>query len=170
MNIQGLVLDVDGVLSDGTLFYGERGELSKGFHARDGLGLVWLRQHGVRLALLSGRNSPAVDARADELQLDPVLLGRPDKAKALDEICAAWDLRPEVLAAVGDDLVDLPMLQRVAWSFAPADAHELVRRSVKTVTEARGGHGAVREVCEYILKARGEWAPLLERYGLVGDS
>jgi 3-deoxy-D-manno-octulosonate 8-phosphate phosphatase (KDO 8-P phosphatase) len=103
--------------------------------------------------------------RARDLALEPCLLGRPDKATALSEICKLWALQPEQLAAVGDDLVDLPMLERVGWSFAPADADPIVRSRVHTVTNAPGGRGAVREVCEAILRARGEWDAIVARYG-----
>lgn len=162
--IEGLVLDVDGVLSDGLLYYGARGESLKAYHARDGLGLVLLRDAGVRCALLSGRESPAVAPRARDLAIEICLLGRTDKGAALLEIAARWGLGLHELAAVGDDLVDLPMLRKVGWSFAPSDAHPLVRASVETQTASRGGHGAVREVCEAILRERGEWDAIVARY------
>jgi 3-deoxy-D-manno-octulosonate 8-phosphate phosphatase (KDO 8-P phosphatase) len=163
--IEGVVLDVDGVLSDGQLFYGPTGESLKAYFARDGLGLAWLREVGVRRAIVSGRDSSTVAQRARDLAIEPCLLARVDKAAALSEICELWALQPEQLAAVGDDLVDLPMLRRVGWSFAPADADSIVRACVHTVTHAPGGRGAVREVCEAILRARGEWDAIVARYG-----
>ena len=162
--VEGVVFDVDGVLSDGQLYYGPAGESLKAYHARDGLGLSLLRDAGIRRAIVSGRESPTVARRALDLGIEPCLLGRTDKDRALREICRLWDLEPQQLAAVGDDIIDLPMLRQVGWSFAPADADAVVRSCVHTVTEARGGHGAVREVCEAILRERGEWDAIVARF------
>lgn len=164
--IEAFVLDVDGVLSNGLLHYGEGGELMKSFHVRDGLGLALLRDRGVRCAILSGRNSPVVAARAAELGIEPCLLGRIDKGTALAEIAGGWGLPLERLAAIGDDLVDLPMLRAVGLSFAPADADPRVRAVADVVCPSDGGQGAVRDACEHILRLRGDWAHCAARFGL----
>lgn len=166
--IEAFVLDVDGVLSNGHLYYGEGGELMKSFHVRDGLGLALLRDRGVRCAILSGRHSPVVTARAAELGIEPCLLGRTDKGAALAEIASGWGLPLSKLAAIGDDLVDIPMLRAVGLSFAPADADPRVRAVVDVVCATDGGEGAVRDACEHILRARGDWAHCAARFGLDG--
>jgi len=164
--LRGLILDVDGVLSDGRLYYSPEGERLKAYHARDGLALVLLREDGVRLGVVSGRQSPTVEHRARELGMEPCILGCKDKAKALEDICELWDCRPSELAAMGDDWVDLPMLRRVGIAAAPGDAHLSVRAAVEVVTEARGGHGAVREFCDLLLRGRDSWPQLRQRYEL----
>lgn len=168
--VEALVLDVDGVLTDGRLHYGPEGENLKSFNVRDGLGLVLLRDTGVRLGIVSGRSSPVVDARARELRIEHCLLGRSDKSEALDELCTSWGLMPERIAAIGDDLIDLPMLARVGVSFAPIDADARVRDRVDHVVQTRGGHGAVRDVCEILLKARGHWTEIARRFQFDPDA
>jgi YrbI family 3-deoxy-D-manno-octulosonate 8-phosphate phosphatase len=164
--VQGLVLDVDGVLTDGRLYYGREGESLKSFHVRDGLGLALVRDAGMRLAILSGRESEAVARRAQELGISRCLLGRLDKAVALAELATEWKLAPSHLAAIGDDIVDVPMLRRVGVSFAPANAHPAVHRCVDVILRARGGHGAVREACEILLRATRNWSALERRFEL----
>ncbi|HEX9640305.1 MAG TPA: HAD hydrolase family protein [Candidatus Krumholzibacteria bacterium] len=167
--IRGLVLDVDGVLSDGRLHYGPDGEFLKSFHARDGLGIVLLRETGMRLAILSGRQSPVVQRRADELGFDPCLLGRSEKLGALSEIAQAWRLDLRQLAAMGDDWVDLPMLDAVGLSAAPADAAVELRRRVDILTKAKGGRGAVREFCDFLLRCNPAWPKIATRFGLTEE-
>ena len=146
-----LVLDVDGVLTDGRLYFGARGEALKVFDVRDGYGIVRLRRAGVEVAVISGRRSPMLAARCRELGVRHVHQGVPDKLAVLRRLCARLKLGPAACAAVGDDLPDVPLLRAVAMSFAVADAHPAVRRIADHVTRAGGGRGAVREVCDRLL-------------------
>lgn len=164
--IEGVVFDVDGVLTDGTLFYGIEGEALKAFSARDGMGMAMLRESGIRMAIVSGRESPVVEARAQSLGVAPVEMGRMDKATALVEIARDWDLALGRIAVIGDDLVDIPMFRKAGLSAAPADADPRVRERADLVLEANGGRGAVREFCEIILRRRGLWKGLLRQFGL----
>lgn len=166
--IEGVVFDVDGVLTDGTLYYGIEGESMKAFSARDGMGMAMLRESGIRMAIVSGRESPVVEARAKSLGVDPVEMGRMDKAAALTEIARGWGVAPARIAVVGDDLVDIPMFRRAGLSAAPADADPRVRDRADIVLTAAGGRGAVRELCEIVLRRRGLWKGMLRRFELEG--
>jgi 3-deoxy-manno-octulosonate cytidylyltransferase (CMP-KDO synthetase) len=146
-----LASDVDGVLTDGTLYYGPAGEALKSFHVRDGLGVRQLLENGVEVALITGRNDAAVARRAEELGIRHVRVGRDDKWAALEEIMAALGLGAEDVAYVGDDVQDLPVLRRVGLAIAVADAHPSVRAAVHWVTEAAGGRGAIREIADRLL-------------------
>lgn len=152
-----LILDVDGVLTDGRLLYGPDGETFKVFHAQDGSAMRALADAGVALAIISGRSSAAVARRAEELGVRHVYLGRADKAAALAELAAATGLPPARMAHVGDDCADLPLFGEVGLACAVADAHPLARAQADLVTAAGGGRGAVREVCDLLLRARGAW-------------
>ena len=152
-HIRLLVLDVDGVLTDGRLYFGPRGEALKVFHVRDGHGLVELRRAGVEVALISGRRSPMVTARCRELGVRHLHQGVSDKGAALARLRARLGIARAATACVVDDLPDLPLLAGVALSFAVADAHPRVRRAADLVTRLPGGHGAVREVCDRLLAA-----------------
>jgi len=153
-----LALDVDGTLTDGRVSYFGTEELAV-FHVHDGLGLVWLREAGVQLAWISGRGSRAVERRARELGVHELRLGVQDKARALDELQRQLDVAPEHTVAMGDDLSDLPMAARAALFVAPANARPEVRERAQLVTRAAGGAGAVRELAERMLAARGSWPP-----------
>ncbi len=168
--IRGLILDVDGVLTDNRVYFGREGELMRAFNVRDGLGLAFLRKAGYRLGIVSGRASDTVAARAEELGIDPVLLDRADKRSALDEVLAIWKMTAEEVAAMGDDLLDGPMLSAVGLSMAPADARDELLARVDFVTGSPGGHGAVREACELLLKAGGHWEEILRRHCFAEDS
>lgn len=158
--IQLLALDVDGVLTDGGLHYGPAGEVMKRFHVRDGHGIVRLHAAGVRTAILTARSSQIVDVRARELSIAFVLQGRKDKGRGFDELLAMAGLPAESVAYVGDDLNDLPVLERAGFSACPADADPGVRARVHHVCALPGGQGAVREICELLIAARGpELAP-----------
>jgi 3-deoxy-D-manno-octulosonate 8-phosphate phosphatase (KDO 8-P phosphatase) len=154
-----LVLDVDGVLTDGRLYFGPRGEALKVFHVRDGNGIVLLRRAGIAVAVISGRRSPMVAVRCRELGVRHVYQGVRDKLTVLKRLCARLKLPLTACAAVGDDLPDLPLLHAVALSFAVADAHADVRRAARFVTTLAGGAGAVREVCDELLARRSRAAP-----------
>jgi 3-deoxy-D-manno-octulosonate 8-phosphate phosphatase (KDO 8-P phosphatase) len=161
--VTALVLDADGVLTSGQLWYDETGETLKQFDSQDGLGIVMARVAGLKMAILTGRVSPIVARRAEELRFDAIRLGRYDKLMALQEILAEIDTAPERTLYVGDDLLDLPALTAVAVPVAVANAVEDVRRSCCYVTRAPGGGGAVREVIELVLKCRRLYATALER-------
>jgi 3-deoxy-D-manno-octulosonate 8-phosphate phosphatase (KDO 8-P phosphatase) len=153
--IRLLVLDVDGVLTDGRLFISAAGEEFKAFHVRDGAGLVALRRAGITVAIISGRDSMSVTRRAEELGIAHVLQGIQDKGAALDGLLQQLGMTGDVAACVGDDSPDIPMLQRARLAIAVADAHSSVRAAAHWVTSAGGGLGAVREVCDLLLEARG---------------
>ncbi len=155
-----LVLDVDGVLTDGSIVYSDGGEELKRFHVRDGSGLKLWRTAGFHAAILSGRSSPAVTRRAGELGLTPVLQGRSDKLAALAEILAATGCAAAETCAIGDDLQDIPLLAAVGVAAAVADACPEVRRMADVVTQTPGGHGAARELVEWLLRGRGVWDAL----------
>jgi 3-deoxy-D-manno-octulosonate 8-phosphate phosphatase (KDO 8-P phosphatase) len=159
-----LVLDVDGVLTDGRITYTDAGDEIKRFHVRDGSGLKIWRSLGLHAAVISGRRSKAVERRAAELGLAPVLLGREEKRPALTELLAHLGLRPEQACAVGDDLPDLPVLRACGVRVAVADACAEVRAAADYVCRTDGGAGAVREAVEWLLALRGEWAGVVARY------
>ena len=161
--VRCVVLDVDGVLTDGTLLYGPDGEAIKSFHVKDGLGLRLAREAGLRLAVITARRSPMVERRARELGIDEIAMGAEDKGEALDALASRLGLELSQLAAIGDDLPDLPVLRRVELAYAPADAAPEVREAVHIVLGAAGGRGAVREMVEHLLRSRGEWSLLVER-------
>ena len=149
-----LVLDVDGVLTDGRLYISAAGEELKVFHVRDGSGLVALQRAGVAVAIISGRSSPAVTRRAAELGIRHVCQGIGDKADELDRLLQELGVNAEEVACVGDDTPDLPMLRMAGFAVAVADAHPALDSEVHWVTTSGGGRGAVREVCDLLLSAR----------------
>ena len=149
--IRLLVLDVDGVLTDGRLYFGPRGEALKVFHVRDGFGLAQLRRAGIAVAVISGRRSPMVAVRCRELGIEHVHQGIADKLPVFKRLCARLKVTPAACACIGDDLPDLPLLRAAGASFAVADAHPAVRRAAGRVTRLPGGSGAVREVCDLLL-------------------
>ncbi|MCP5424590.1 MAG: 3-deoxy-manno-octulosonate-8-phosphatase KdsC [Gammaproteobacteria bacterium] len=156
--IRLLILDVDGVLTDGRLFFGDDGREFKAFHSRDGHGLKMLQAHGVDIAIISGRTSAAVTRRMAELSVRHVYQGIADKIIAYTKLLEELALRPEQTAYVGDDIVDLPVMARVGLAVAVADADAFVLRHAHWRTPHRGGLGAVRDVCELILLAQNHLA------------
>ncbi|MDW3096221.1 MAG: HAD hydrolase family protein [Gammaproteobacteria bacterium] len=154
-SIQMVVFDVDGVFTDGRIWINHLGEETKSFHVRDGHGVRMLIHYGVHVAVLSGRESKAVDVRMKELGITDVLQGQIDKRTAFTELTNKNDLPVEQVAFVGDDIIDVPAMQLAGLSFAVADAHQWVKSHADHITEKTGGHGAVREVCELILDSKG---------------
>ena len=152
------IFDVDGVMTDGTLFIAAQGELFKAFNILDGHGVKMLQSAGVATAIISGRSSEAVSRRAAELSIEHVVQGSADKSRAFDTLIAALDLDPEQCAFVGDDLPDLPVMSRCGLAVAVANAAEAVKAAAHYVTRASGGKGAVREFCELVLRAQGQLA------------
>ena len=149
------IFDVDGVLTDGTVYLSERGEEMKAFHILDGLGLKMLSASGIITALLSGRKSKMVALRAKEIGISHLLQGVDDKLEAYHRLLRKLDLAEEETAFMGDDLPDLPVLRRCGLAFSVPNAPEIVRSHVHHVTRTPGGQGAVREACEFLLQARG---------------
>jgi 3-deoxy-D-manno-octulosonate 8-phosphate phosphatase (KDO 8-P phosphatase) len=159
-----MVFDVDGVLTDGTLLYGPAGEEMKAFHSHDGLGLKMLAASGVACALLSGRRSAAVAARAAELGIADVLQGIDDKLAACTELLKKKNLTLEKIGYMADELVDLPVLTRCGFACAPHEAPEAVRARVHYVAAAAAGRGAAREVCELVMRAQRKFEQVLGKY------
>ncbi len=162
--IRLVLLDVDGVLTDGRLFYDGTGREYKAFHIRDGQGIVLLQRAGIRVGFLSGRVSSAVRIRAKELGIRLVRQKVVDKGKALKAICEKERMAEEEICYMGDDLIDLPAFRRVGFAVAVGDAVEEVKNCAHYVTRKRGGQGAVRELCELILKAQGKWQERIQPY------
>lgn len=150
-----LAVDVDGVLTDGRLYFDQHGNELKAFYTRDGLGMKALQRFDIRLAIITGRKSQIVADRAEQLGIEYVYQGRDDKLNALNELVSESGIEEKHICYAGDDWIDIPVLRRVGLAVAPADAAELVREQVHWVTRAKGGNGAVREICEFILRAQG---------------
>ncbi len=152
--IKALFLDVDGVLTDGTIIYGSDGMEMKIFDSQDGFGITSAIKDGLRVGIITGRKSDLVKRRAAELGIVDLYQGSIDKVTPFEEIKKVYSLDPSEIAYVGDDILDLPLLQKVGFSAAPANAIREVRTRVDYVSKARGGQGAVREIIDLILKAR----------------
>jgi 3-deoxy-D-manno-octulosonate 8-phosphate phosphatase (KDO 8-P phosphatase) len=155
--IKMLVLDVDGVLSDGRLYYSNSGDELKSFSIKDGLGIKLLQDAGVKVAIITGRTSEIVTRRATELGIEEIVQGREDKRHALAELCERSGINMEDCAYMGDDLPDLGAIISAGLGMTVADGAATVRQAADWTSEAKGGFGAVREACEYILEARGVW-------------
>ena len=151
--IQLLILDVDGVLTDGSLFMGDDGQEYKAFNSKDGHGLRMLQESGIKVAIITGRSSQVVDKRAKDLGIELIYQGRREKGPAFDELLNDTQLLPEHIAYVGDDVVDLPVMVRCGLAISVQDAHSYVKQHSHWVCNNGGGRGAVREVCELILEA-----------------
>lgn len=159
-----LLMDCDGVLTDGRITLLADGDEQKSFHTRDGHGLVLLHRAGLRSGIISGRTSAAVERRAHDLGIAYVRQGTWDKIVEFEEILAAAGVEEEEAAFIGDDVTDIPLMQRVGLAVAVLDATEETRAAAHYVTQLPGGFGAVREVAELILKAQGRWTELMSRY------
>lgn len=158
-------MDVDGTLTDGSITYDETGREWKSFHARDGLGIKLLLLAGVEPAIVTGRSSPVVARRAQELGIREVVQGASDKAAILRSLCAARGIPASQAAFVGDDLSDLPAMRAAGFSAAPADAAPEVRAAATFVCSLAGGRGAVREAIETLLRRDGRWPEVLAAFG-----
>jgi 3-deoxy-D-manno-octulosonate 8-phosphate phosphatase (KDO 8-P phosphatase) len=152
------IFDVDGVLTDGTLFIGAQGEIAKPFNILDGHGLKMLQQAGIACAIISGRSSEAVAYRARELSIEHVVQGCPDKVADFERLRARLAIDAQACSFMGDDLPDLAVMQRCGLAVAVANAVEAVKRAAHLVTAASGGRGAVREFSDFVLRARGQLA------------
>ena len=162
--VQILVLDVDGVLSNGLLIYSNSGEETKTFHPADGLGIKLLQSQHIPVAIITGRSSRIVERRATELGIKHVIQGREDKLQALKGLLSELELDLSVVAYMGDDLPDLAAISSVGLGMTPADADPHVVAHAHWCSQRRGGHGAVREACEFILEARGQLDGLRQQF------
>jgi 3-deoxy-D-manno-octulosonate 8-phosphate phosphatase (KDO 8-P phosphatase) len=165
-----LMLDVDGVLTDGTIIYSNSGEEIKAFNVRDGHGLLLTMRAGIEVALLTARESQVVLHRAKDLGITAVYQKAIDKLAAYRSIIEEKKIEDKNVCFVGDDIIDIPVLRRVGFSVAVADAVPEVRDVVDYVTSQAGGKGAVREVCELLLKAQNKWERVTEKYSLPRES
>lgn len=159
-----LILDVDGVLTDGRLFFDDQGKEYKCFHARDGHGIKLLRQSGVEVAVISGRQSQSVSLRMQSLGVEHVYQGHENKRAAFAEILQKLHLQPAQVAYIGDDVLDLPVMRQVGFAVAVADANFAVKQYAHWQTQTPGGLGAVREVCDLIMQAQDHFTAMLNSY------
>ncbi len=162
--VQLLIFDLDGVLTDGALYLAEDGSDLRRFHVHDGMGLVLLRDAGIKAAVISAGHSRAVPERLHRLGVEHCYLGQKDKELPFQALLQQYALQPEQTAYVGDDVVDLPVMLRAGLGITVANAHPLVRAQAGWITGQKGGNGAVREVCELILEGRGLLQQQLRRF------
>lgn len=163
-HVKLLLMDCDGVLTDGRLTLLPNGDEQKTFHVRDGHGLVLWHRAGLRSGIISGRTSSLVNRRAEELGIAYLRQGTWDKIKDFTELLTEAGIKESEAAFIGDDVTDIPLMRRVQLAVAVADATEETRRAAHYVTQTAGGQGAVREIIEIMLKAQGRWADLMRRY------
>ncbi|MCF7363350.1 MULTISPECIES: 3-deoxy-manno-octulosonate-8-phosphatase KdsC [Vibrio] len=154
--IKLLICDVDGVFSDGLVYMGNDGEELKTFHTRDGYGVKSLMNAGIEVAIITGRQSKIVENRMNALGIKLIYQGQDDKVKAYNDICQKLAIEPQHTGYIGDDLIDWPVMEKVALKVCVADGHPLLAKRANYVTTINGGRGAVREVCDLILQARNE--------------
>jgi len=159
-----MIFDIDGVFTNGQLHYNETGEFYKTFHVLDGHGIKLLRQAGISVAIISARQSKALKKRANDLDVDYLIMGAADKRTVFDELLQKTRLTESECGYMGDDVIDLPILTRVGFSATVPNGHEEVKSRVMYVSQAYGGNGAVREVCDFILKAQNKYQALMETY------
>lgn len=162
--IRLVIFDVDGVLTDGSLFLGDDGLEYKAFNSRDGHGMVMLQQSGIVIGIITGRTSEVVKTRMQSLGIQHVYQGQKDKLPAYESLKQALQLEDAQVAYVGDDVVDLPVMTRVGLAIAVQDAHPLTKKHAHWITPACGGRGAAREVCEMLMQAQGNLESALEKY------
>lgn len=163
-NIRMIIFDVDGVLTDGSLFIGDDGQEYKAFNSRDGHGMVMLKESGVGIAIITGRTSEVVRIRMNSLGIEHVYQGQHDKRAAFEDLLKTTGLKAGQIAYVGDDVVDLPVMTQVGLAIAVQDAHPLVLKHAHWQTPSRGGRGAGRDVCEFIMEAQGTLHDKLASY------
>ncbi len=162
--IRLVIFDVDGVLTDGSLYLSDSGEEMKAFNTQDGQGMKMLQSSGVMLAIITGRSSRCVELRAENLGISLLYQGASDKLAVYRELIASLGLEPEETAYMGDDLVDLPVMRRCGLAFAVPDSPDIVRQHAHYVTKKRGGQGAVREACEFLMRMQGRYDDQIAGY------
>ena len=162
--IKLLILDVDGVMTDGRIIMDNEGRETKNFDVRDGHGIKILQRYGIKVAILTGRKSKVVEYRAKDLEINDVYQGAFNKKDVFKKILEQHKLSASAVAFLGDDIVDIPVLKSVGFSAAVVDAIDVVKKSVDYITWQKGGQGAVREICEMILQAQGKWPEIAAKY------
>jgi len=162
--IKILILDVDGVLTDGRIIMDDEGREIKNFHVRDGHGIKVLQRYGIKVALLTGRQSKVVERRAKDLEIKDVYQKVYNKKEVFEKILKKHKISADAAAFIGDDIIDIPVLKSVGFSAAVADAVDAVKKSVDYVAKNSGGLGEVREICEMILQAQGQWPEIAAKY------
>jgi 3-deoxy-D-manno-octulosonate 8-phosphate phosphatase (KDO 8-P phosphatase) len=162
--IKLLILDVDGVMTDGRIIMDNEGKEIKNFDVRDGHGIKILQRYGIKVAILTGRKSKVVEYRAKDLEINDVYQGSFNKKEVFGRILEKHKLSASAVAFLGDDIVDIPVLKSVGFSAAVADAIDVVKKTVDYITGHKGGQGAVREICEMILQAQGKWPEIAAKY------
>jgi 3-deoxy-D-manno-octulosonate 8-phosphate phosphatase (KDO 8-P phosphatase) len=162
--IKLLIFDVDGVLTDGSLFLGDDGQEYKAFHSQDGHGIKMLQRHGIRCAVITGRTSKVVEHRMRNLGIDLIYQGQEDKLEGFADLLERLGLEPEQVAYMGDDVVDLPVMRKVGLAIAVSNAHPWVIRHAHWQTPRAGGRGAARDACEMLMEAHGVLQQELESY------
>lgn len=162
--IKLLVMDIDGVMTDGHIVYGDYGDEIKFFDSQDGFGLALLKQAGIKTAMISSRKSKVNVRRAKDLKIDKLFQGSKEKSKACSGLIKKFRLQPQEVCVIGDDWIDVPMMKLSAARVAVANAVPAVKEIAHYVTERSGGRGAIREVVELILRAQNKWDSLFERY------
>jgi len=162
--IRLLICDVDGVLTDGSLFFGDDGQEYKAFNSRDGHGMKMLQEAGVDIAIITGRTSNVVSLRMKNLGIKHLYQGQHDKRLAFNELLKEFKLSAEEVAYMGDDVVDLPVMTKVGLAITVADGHELVQQHSHWCTQNKGGKGAAREVCELLMKAQNKYEEMMQTY------
>ena len=162
--IKMLILDVDGVMTDGKIIMDDEGRQLKNFDVRDGHRLKIIQRYGIKVAILTGRKSEVVNHRAYDLEIKEIYQGALNKKEVFQEILLRHNLAASAVAYMGDDIIDIPVLRQVGFSAAVADAVDVVKKSVDYVTRNKGGHGAVGELCEMILRAQNKWTEIAEKY------
>ncbi len=163
-NIKLVLMDCDGVLTDGRITLLSDGDEQKSFHTRDGHGIVLLHRAGIRTGIISGRKSAMVERRASELGMSFIRQGTWDKIKDFDEVLLEANVETNEVAYIGDDVTDIPLMERVGFAVAVADAVEETKNAAHYITKLNGGFGAVREVSDMILKTQNKWFDLMKRY------
>ena len=163
-NIKLLLLDVDGVLTDGKITYTDKGEEIKSFNSKDGLGIRLLMDSGIKVGIITGRKSDALVHRCKNLGIELLFEGITDKLQTFKDILKKTGLHSDNTAFAGDDLPDLPVMKAVALAITPADAPEYIKEHADFVTRQKGGEGAIREICDKILQAQGKWETIIEKY------
>ncbi|ELI5732801.1 HAD-IIIA family hydrolase [Vibrio fluvialis] len=172
LDIQLVLFDVDGVMTDGTIFINEHGECFKSFNVKDGLAIELMRSHGLRTGIISGKSSSSLQTRCEQLGFDEIMMGCKNKLPKLEELCNKYGINAHQVAFVGDDVLDLPLFEYVGLSVAPSDAHLLVLESATWVTTLGGGKGMVREfvdrlLCSQLNKSLSEiYHPLIQKIKL----
>ena len=162
--IRLLVMDVDGVLTDGRMILSERGDELKAFHTHDGVAIALAKRAGLRTAMVTGESSPIAKARGGKLGVDSVVLGARRKREVVEALRAEYDVAADAVAFIGDDLLDIPAMQVAGLAVTVADAPAPVKAVAHLVTRARGGHGAVRELVELLLRAQRTWQSVVAAY------